>query len=392
MDQQNLQSLGSGNSIRLSFIDNLRTCLVVLVVLHHIALVYGAGAPFYYVEPPTNSPGAFLSLLVFILANQSWFMGAFFLLAGYFVPRSFDKKGAGPFVKGRLLRFGIPIVIFYFVLNPVSSIGYYLMPAALTGITTPLSWQAYPYFLGLGPLWFVALLLIFTLGYALWRVLTKERKTSSPGTSSSPGYSGIIIFILALALAGYLIRMVIPLGKTVLQFPTLAYLPQYLSFFILGTVAYRRDWFRTLPGSKGLIGFAAAAAAGVFLFPLAFSGRLFSLELTPALGSAFGNGLWQSAVYSLWDSITAVGMCLGLITLFRRFANGQGRFVRLLSEQGYTVYIIHIPIIVFLSYMLRGAPLGSLLKFGFAAVIIIPVCFAAAFVIRKITPDRIIPF
>ena len=371
---------------RLFFIDNLRIGLAVLVVLHHIALVYGAGAPFYYVEPPTNSPQAFLSLLVFILVNQSWFMGAFFLLAGYFVPRSFDKKGPGLFLKEKLLRFGIPLVLFYFVLNPVSSIGYYLMPAALTGITTLLSWKAYPYFLGLGPLWFVAMLLIFTLGYAGWRMLTKNRKQSTAGKSTFPGYGGIIIFIAGLALISYLMRMAVPLGKSVLGFPTLAYLPQYLSFFVLGTVAYRRDWFRALPGSMGTAGFAAAVVISVFLFPLAFSGRLFSLELTPALGSAFGNGLWQSAVYSLWDSITAVGLCLGLITLFRRFAGGQGRFCRFLSAQSYTVYIIHVPIIVFIAFALRGIELGSLLKFGLAAVIIVPACFAVAFIVRKISP------
>ncbi len=36
---------------RLFFIDNLRTWLIVVVVLYHIALVYGPIAPFYYVEP-----------------------------------------------------------------------------------------------------------------------------------------------------------------------------------------------------------------------------------------------------------------------------------------------------------------------------------------------------
>jgi glucan biosynthesis protein C len=44
-----------------------------------------------------------------------------------------------------------------------------------------------------------------------------------------------------LALSSYLIRIVWPLGKYVLGFPTLAYLPQYLSFFALGTVAFHRN-------------------------------------------------------------------------------------------------------------------------------------------------------
>jgi glucan biosynthesis protein C len=374
-----------GRTSRLFFIDNLRTGLIILVVLHHVALVYGASVEgFYYIEPPFTAPLAFLALLVFALVNQSWFMGAFFLLAGYFAPGSFDRKGPGSFLKDRLLRLGIPFLIFYFVLNPISSIGYFLMPASLTGITTPLTWQAYPRLLGMGPMWFLAMLLIFTLGYAAWRMLSRNRTSSSMTKSSLPSYLGIGIFILALALVSYLVRIVIPLGKSVLEFPTLAYLPQYLSFFVLGTVASRHNWFRTLPSSMGVVGFVTAVVAGVFLFPLAFSGQPFSLEFTPAFTNSMGNGHWQSAVYTLWDSITAVGMCLGAITLFRRFFNGQGRFGRFLSQHSYTVFIIHIPIIVFLAYALGGIDLGSLLKFGLASVIIVPACFAVAYIVRKI--------
>ncbi len=373
---------------RLFFIDHLRVFLIILVVLHHVAMVYGASSPFYYVEPPFTNPLAFLVLLVFALVNQSWFMGAFFLLAGYFTPGSFDRKGPGSFLKGRLLRFGVPLIIYTFILNPISELGTYLMPASLTGITEPLTWKIfqhiYPSLIGLGPLWFVAMLLIFSIVYVVWRILTRKRTPSSMTESSVLSYLGIGIFILALAAASYLVRIIIPLGKSVFEFPTLAYLPQYLSFFLVGIVAFRNNWFRNLPSSMGGVGFVSAVVAGVFLFPLGFSGNLFSLELSEVLGNAMGNGHWQSAVYALWDSIFAVGICLGLIILFRHFFNGQGRFGRFLSQQGYAVYLLHIPIIVLLAYALKGIDLGSLLKFGLAAVIVVPTCFVIAYFVRKI--------
>ena len=78
---------------RLFFADHLRAALVILVVLHHVAMVYGGIQPFYYLEPPASLP-AFLVPLVFVLLNQGWFMGALFLLAGYFTPGSYDRKGA----------------------------------------------------------------------------------------------------------------------------------------------------------------------------------------------------------------------------------------------------------------------------------------------------------
>jgi ABC-type multidrug transport system permease subunit len=378
-----------GKSSRLFFIDHMRVFLIILVVLHHVALVYGASLQgYYYVEPPFTDPQAFVALLAFALVNQSWFMGAFFLLSGYFTPGSYDRKGSGAFIKDRLLRLGIPILLFYFVLSPISFIGYYLMPVELTGITSPLTWdsfwKAYPKFIGLGPLWFVAMLLVFNLGYMAWRWLTRTRTSTSKPETSVPSYLGIGIFILGLAGASYLWRMVIPLGKSVWQFPTLAYLPQYLSFFVVGIVASRRNWFRALAGSKGLIGFVTALVLGVILFPLAFSGQMFTVELTPALDNSMGNGHWQSAVYAFWDSIFAVGICLGLITFFRRFFNRQGWFGRFLSQHSYAVYIFHIPIIVFLAYALRGIAIGTIVKFGMASVVIVPICFAIAALVRKI--------
>ncbi len=381
------EQAATGRTSRLFFVDHLRAALVILVVLHHVAVVYGGSVRFYYVEPPKNESPGQLVLFLFILFNQAWFMGAFFLIAGYFAPGSFDRKGSGFFLKDRLLRLGIPLIIFTFVLGPISTIGIWLEPAPM--ITDPLTWQSYwqiyPEFIGLGPLWFVALLLIFSFGYTAWRMLTKNRTSPSMSESSPPSYLSIGIFILALVLVTYLFRIIIPMGKTVLDFPTLSYLPQYLSFFVLGTVAYRHNWFRTLPSSMGIVGFVTALVALVLLFPLAFIRLLISGELL-----FLGNGTWQSAVYALWDSIFAVGMCLAAITFFRRFFNGESRFGKFLSQQSYAVYIIHSPIIVilaftlFLAFALRGIDLGLLLKFGIAAVIVVPTCFAVAYIVRKI--------
>jgi glucan biosynthesis protein C len=380
----------TGKTSRLFFIDHLRAALVILVILHHLALVYGGIPPFYYFEPPTDDPLAGLLALVFVLFNQAWFMGAFFLLAGYFTPGAYDRKGPGSFLKGRLLRLGIPIILFIFVLSPISSIGYYLMPASLTGITTPLTWQAYPHLLGLGPLWFVAMLLIFSFGYAAWRGLTKSRTPSSTSESSLPSYLHIAIFILALALLNYLVRIIVPLGQQVslfvdfLSFPTIAYLPQYLGFFVLGTVAYRHDWFRTLPRSMGIAGFVIAVGAAVALFPIAFISLLIAIENASQQLPPFGYGTWQSAVYALWDSTFAVGMCLGLIPLFRRFFNDESQSGKFLSQHSYAVYIFHVPIIVFLAFVLRGLNLENLLKFGLVAAIAVPTCFAVAYIAREI--------
>ena len=79
---------------RLHFLDNIRSFVIILVVIHHIAIVYGAFMPFYYAEQPFNK-----NLLIFCIVNQSWFMGILFLLdRAFHVESTFgedDKIGSG---------------------------------------------------------------------------------------------------------------------------------------------------------------------------------------------------------------------------------------------------------------------------------------------------------
>jgi peptidoglycan/LPS O-acetylase OafA/YrhL len=366
---------------RLHFIDHLRAALVILVVVHHVALVYGAGAPFYYVEPPFTDPTGFRWLLVFVLANQGWFMGAFFLLAGYFTPGAFDRKGAGAFLRDRMIRLGIPLVVYVFAVNPLAELGVWLMPTELTGLTGSPSWSNYPDMIGLGPLWFVAMLLVFSFGYVGYKSLAGG---SGVRPATTPGYATIAAFTLVLAGASYGWRMVVPLGESVWQFPTLAYLPQYLSFFVLGALAYRRDWLATLSTAKGVVGALAAAGAAVFLFPLAFSGEMFSLEVTEALDNAMGDGHWQSAVYAAWDSIFAVGLVLALVVAFRTVAGRRNSFGSFLAKHSYAVYVLHIPVVVYAAYLLRSIEMTAIAKTALVSAIVVPVCFAVAAVIRRL--------
>ncbi|MCB0111459.1 MAG: acyltransferase family protein, partial [Caldilineaceae bacterium] len=253
-------------------------------------------------------------------------------------------------------------------------------------IAEPLTWQhyrqAYPYLLGLGPLWFVALLLIFSIGYVAWRLVTGERASPAPNQSAQPGMRVIGLFALALALVSTLFRILVPMGQSVhlfvdfIDFPTFAYLPQYLSFFIVGVVASRYDWFEQIPRSQGIIGFVAAAVAMALLFPVAFFGGLPDKFL--------GNGHWQSALYALWDSIFAVGLCLAVIPFFRRFFNGEGQFGHFLARHSYAVYILHSPIIVLVAWAVQGIELESWLKFGLVSAIGVPLSFLVAYGVRKV--------
>jgi surface polysaccharide O-acyltransferase-like enzyme len=124
----------------------------------------------------------------------------------------------------------------------------------------------------------------------------------------------------------------------------------------------------------GKVGVGVALGATILLFPLALSGETGFL----------GGGDWHSAVYALWESTFALGMCLGLITSFRRFSKRSGRLGEFLSQHAFTVYVVHAPVIVLLALAVRGIHPEQLIKFGLVAAIGVPLCFAVVFLVRKI--------
>ncbi|MDP4147153.1 MAG: acyltransferase family protein [Bacillota bacterium] len=334
---------------RLYFVDNLRTWMVILVVLQHLAEIYN-------------------TLYLFMMLNQAYFMGLLFLFSGYFTPGSFERKGPGSFLKDRFLRLGIPTLLYVFILSPIAYWGNQMTKS-------PAGNGAAIHF-GLGPMWFAVMLLLFDLGYMVWRRIVKNRQWRLvPENHQRLTLPTVALFMLALVVASYLLRIVIPYGTSILGFPSLDYLTQYLSFFLIGMLAFKRGWLRSIPGSLGQLGFVWAILASIILFPVALMGS----------GSAWiGHGSWQSAVFALWDSIFAVGMSLALITFFRRFVSGGKKFGRFLSQHSFAVYIIHVPIIVFLKLAMGNIHINQLMKFGLVAVIGVPLCFGVAYLVRLI--------
>ncbi len=387
------KGVGPGKT-RIYFADYLRAALVSLVILHHVAITYGALGSFYYTEPATDSTAARL-LTLFVNFNQAWFLGLFFLISGYFSPASFDRKGPRQFIKDRLIRLGIPLLIFFFVLNPITVYtAFSHLPAArlaAQGVTLPraMNWQFYIQAVGVGPLWFVELLVVFESSYAVWRLTARTAHAKGEEARPFPAYRQIVAFILTLTAASYLIRIVLPINVSVLGFPSLFDLPQYLSFFLVGTVAARGNWLMRMPSSMAKRFFGIAMIASVTLLPLAILGTAVS---SLGWGSLLGYGSLSSAFYALWDSTFAVGASMFAIAFFRRHFSSRGRLWNLASKNFYAAYILQAPVIVTIAaIVLSPIHTESLLKFALASVIILPLTWSLAFLLRKVPfADRVL--
>lgn len=362
---------------RLVFIDNLRVLLTVLVIMHHLAITYGASGSWYFQDPAGDEIASiFLSMLAGI--NQAFFMGFFFLISAYFTPASYERKGAGTFLRDRFLRLGIPLVVYGLVLHPI-------VIYIAQGMTQPY-WNYWGNYLlnlrsiGHGPLWFVEALLIFACLYALWRWLMPKPAGKMEEEKRAPGSWEVLAFLVGLAIVSFVVRIWLPVGWNFeplnFQFP---FFPQYIALYILGIIAYRRNWFRNIPDAMGRLWMWIAIAA-IFLFPIiSFAGGA-----PDHLDYFFGGFRWQAFVYALWEEFVCMGLCIMLLVLFRKRFNQQRALGKFLSANAYIAYIIHPLIIVSLAVAFQGVQLYPLLKYLIAVLIAVPLCFMAGQLIRKI--------
>src|SRR5512132_3868451 len=79
-----------------------------MVTAHHAAQAYGPTGGTWPIAAPQTSDW----FRPFYTVNAAVGMGLLFLLAGYFVPRSYDHKGLYRFLNDRWARIGLPLVIF----------------------------------------------------------------------------------------------------------------------------------------------------------------------------------------------------------------------------------------------------------------------------------------
>jgi len=379
----------AAKSSRLFFIDHLRASLTILVVVHHLACTYGSPIDQWYYHDTTNVPTAVL-LTSLIGIDQAFFMGLFFLISAYFTPGAYDRKGSGPFLGDRLLRLGIPLLIYDILIQPLVLYIVAGFPGSYGQFYTSyvLSLRG----IGQGPVWFIEALLFFGVFYTLWRVCSTWLSHAHPRmttptwfrntarTHAYPTTGAMVLFIVGLALVTFVVRIWFPMSY---WFPPLnfmfAYFPQYISMFIVGLIAYRRGWFTTIPDAVGKRWFWVAVIDLVlFMAFVKLGGGIKYIEYF------FGGFRWQALVYAFWDSTMCVALCTGLLILFRKHWNRQGRIWKFLSANAYTVYIIHPPILVGLAYALHTVALYPLLKFGIAVIIAVPCCFALGALVRMI--------
>jgi glucan biosynthesis protein C len=374
---------------RLLYIDNLRVLLTILVILHHLAIGYGAPGNNIYIETGRISMVSTILMTLFVAINQSFFMGFFFMISSYFIPRSYDRKGPWLFTKDRLIRLGIPLLFYIIVLDPLINFvvaRFYGFSGSLSQfLSLHLEYTVDNKALGVGPLWFVAVLLIFSLVYVLWRLVFRQQAAPPPSQDKAPSNLVIAAFALMLGLLTFVVRIWIPVG---VQFDLLgiqfAHFVQYIALFIVGLVAYRRNWFVALTVGQAKVWLVIIVIL-LLIFPILL---VVSGALEGNIDAVMGGMHWQSLAYSIWEQFMCLAMVVTLLVWFRTKFNRQGSLAQKMSAAAYATYIFHRPVITLLALALVSIQLDLALKFVLVAPLAVALSFLVGYGVKQLPVAR----
>jgi hypothetical protein len=230
-------------------------------------------------------------------------------------------------------------------------------------------------------LWFVETLLIFSgvyaLGTQLWRGLGFEQGARIP---IQPTTFKLLWVVVVMAPVSFATRLVYPIG-TEWNHLQLAFFPQYLALFAAGVMAYRNQWLPNVP-TKIFRSWTAIALLAILALP--------AMMMIPGVQENFetvmGGWHWNSLYFSIWEAFYAVAMSITLLGLFRLCFNKGSAFSRMLAADAYAVYVIHAPVLVTLTYAVRGLAIHPLLKFALLATPAVVITFALAHLLVRYVP------
>jgi len=351
------------------YIDRLRTVLTALVILHHTAITYGASGGWFWRERDPSAAASSILFTLFCATNQAYFMGFFFLLAGYFTPRSLERKGYASFLKDRFLRLGLPLLFFILILGPAT------VALATWGdgkgfwATIQRLWQRQRVING--PLWFAEALLIFALAYCAWRLpfgtsLAKAQRAQKP----IPTQIWWLASAVAVGAAALAIRQFVPVGQNVFGLQ-LGYFSSYIFFFALGIAAWRHDWLNQLQWKHlgpSIVALVLAWPTLPIAYYLVITGRIAE--------SSFGGGLSGVAIlYAFWEPFVAWGIAGLFLLVFRDRMNRPSPSWDWLNRRAFAVYILHPPILVGLALLFHHWLAPALLKFAVTGTLACAACW-----------------
>lgn len=336
--------------IRYHYMDNLRALAMLLGIFFHAALAYSPMMQnLWLAADPVNS---------IVMDSLAWFshtfrMPLFFIIAGFFALMLIEKRGIGGFIKHRLLRIGVPFIVF--------------LPLCLTAVIMTIGWATndvenpspmlqmikmmqnnpeapQPPFSTMH-LWFLFNLMLFCVviaGVAKTRLLESSLVKSLCNAK-------VLLFVFPLILVPAVMSQPTPLPAPERIYPEVWSFGFFGVFFLLGAALFaNRD---AIEGVQKYALFLLPASIAVYAGYYQLVPQSVSLEQLMA-GSPVFEFSTQQLGKALMTAYLATWMSLFCLVAGKALLDRQNTVMRYISRSSYWVYIIHLPVLFLIQFML----------------------------------------
>ena len=348
-------------AIRYHYMDNLRAIAMLAGIFFHAALAYSPLLANVWLpaDPQTSV----------VLDAAAWFshlfrMPLFFLIAGFFSVFLIERKGVLGFIRNRARRILLPFIIFL----PVMWVSFAVIIGwALTSVGNPSpilkiiaeaakNPDAPPPPISTTHLWF-----LYNLGqiYVVFLLLRRSGLLTSRWISllSTPGF---LLFGVPVLLTPALSSVYTPHPAPEQFTPQLWSLGFFGVFFLVGTQMYVRPdvLVKLRPAAPWL------TATSLLLYGILYQTLPppISMEDAVAASGAPPMSLLQIAKAGL-EAIIATHMTVVCLVVGHAYLNSANRVTRFIADASYWMYIMHLPVLWILQFLLLDVDANLWVKF-----------------------------
>jgi surface polysaccharide O-acyltransferase-like enzyme len=361
------QRASVGASPREKWVDNVRVLVIAGVIVVHTATGYVSDLAGWYYDDERVAGGVWSVVLTPVAGFGALFaLGPLFLLAGWFSVRSIARRGPAGYARARLVRLGIPLLVFLALVEPVTD---YLgnIRSESHGVAHYLATTE------VSVLWFAAAVLTTSLGFAAWERVGRRRRPPVPLSWRVVALAAGIV-----AVSSFVVWLVLPLNREMFLNLRIAQWPQGVVLFALGVMAARAGWMED-PDRHFIHGLGVLTLAGTLAL-FAFLG----VQFATGAEEVVTRGDWPTVLFAVLYGIVAVGFTLWFVAFAQRRWRGHGPLIGTASRASYATYFLHPLALTALMVAFAAVPLGPAVKFVVVSALAVPICFGAGYALTRL--------
>lgn len=339
---------------RLHALDALRAIMMLLGVVIHTYISYTESEiDLWYLKDYASSHYAYEIICGFI---HTFRMPIFFVVAGFFGGLIFFKKSPAYLIKNRVKRILVPFILSLFLLWPIVSIAFVYSVSVMEQMPEPLKntyyalYEKETYFPSdTMHLWFLNYLIYYILLGCIIGFLQNHFKSTAIEVQNIFNALMKYSFIRPVIFSFFTFILLILLNSAwpdhqASFIPHWKPLCNYFIFYLFGWLLF---------SSSSIISSLSKHSWSLFFIGLLFFICKIYLYYAP------DQSLYLSAAI---NSLTVWFFIFGIIGLFMRYLNKFSKTMRYISDASYWIYLIHYPIVIFLTGLFMSSNLPSIFK------------------------------